>query len=74
MDIFEIIMNAVDDFDEKFENVLESLNKKSERIFPSDSIEEIEESEEIENSIGDNKKDNIIDIKAEYVENEDLED
>lgn len=68
MDIFEIIMNAVDDFDEKFENVLESLNKKAERIFPSDSIEEIE------NSIGDNKKDNIIDIKAEYVENEDLED
>lgn len=55
MDIFEIIMNAVDDFDEGFENVLQFLNEKIEAISPNDSIEEIE----------DNKEMNIIDISAE---------
>ena len=30
MDIFEIICNAVDNFDDGFENVLESLNEKIE--------------------------------------------
>ena len=57
MDIFEIIMNAVDDFDEGFENVLQFLNEKIEAICPSDSIDEIE----------DNKEVNIIDISAEDV-------
>ncbi|MBW5389675.1 hypothetical protein [Brachyspira hampsonii] len=66
MDIFEIIMNAVDDFDERFENVLESLNNKIEgkKIDNEDSAEEIENKEET----------NIIDISAEYISEEDIED
>ena len=59
MDIFSIIMNAVDDFDEKFENVLEALNNK----IDGNRIDNIYESEEIE----DNKEFNIIDISAENV-------
>ncbi|EKV58154.1 hypothetical protein A966_01356 [Brachyspira hampsonii 30446] len=66
MDIFEIIMNAVDDFDERFENVLESLNNKIEgkKIDNEDSAEEIENREET----------NIIDISAEYISEEDIKD
>ena len=59
MDIFSIIMNAVDDFDEKFENILEALNNK----IDGNRIDNIYESEEIE----DNKEFNIIDISAENV-------
>ncbi|MEI0559820.1 hypothetical protein [Brachyspira intermedia] len=58
MDIFEIIMNAVDDFDEKFENVLEALNNKIDgNRIDNDEAEEIE---------FDNKN-NVIDISAEDV-------
>ncbi|MEI0487811.1 hypothetical protein [Brachyspira intermedia] len=59
MDIFEIIMNAVDDFDEKFENVLEALNNKIE----GNRIDNIDEAEEIESD----SEYNIIDISAEDV-------
>ncbi|MEI0478953.1 hypothetical protein [Brachyspira pulli] len=30
MDIFELICNSIDDFDDSFENVLQSLNEKIE--------------------------------------------
>ena len=59
MDIFEIITNAVDDFDEKFENVLEALNNKIE----GNRIDNIDEAEEIESD----SEYNIIDISAEDV-------
>ena len=58
MDIFEIIMNAVDDFDEKFENVLEALNN----IIDGNRID-IDEAEEIVFDI----KNYVIDISAEDV-------
>ncbi len=59
MDIFSIIMNAVDDFDEKFENVLEALNNK----IDGNRIDNIDEAEEIESD----SEYNIIDISAEDV-------
>ncbi|OEJ15302.1 hypothetical protein BFL38_13445 [Brachyspira hampsonii] len=65
MDIFEIIMNAVDDFDERFENVLEALSNKIEgkKIDNEDSAEGIENREET----------NIIDISAEYISEENID-
>ena len=52
MDIFSIIMNAVDDFDEGFENLLEKLNDKIEgkNIDNSCNAEEIEETNKIEHN------------------------
>lgn len=72
MDIFSIIMNAVDDFDEGFENVLEALNNKIEgkSIDKEYDAEEIEETKKIEH----NEKSNIIDISAEYVSKDDTDD
>ena len=72
MDIFSIIMNAVDDFDEGFENLLEKLNDKIEgkNIDNNRYAEEIEETNKIEH----NEKSNIIDISAEYVYDDDIDD
>ncbi len=72
MDIFSIIMNAVDDFDEGFENLLEKLNDKIEgkSIYKEDDAEEIEETKKIEH----NEKSNIIDISAEDVSKDDTDD
>lgn len=39
MDIFETIMDAIDNFDEGFENVLQILNEKIENICTNDSTE-----------------------------------
>ena len=66
MDIFSIIMNAVDDFDEGFENLLEKLNEKIE----GKNIDNNLDAEEIE----DNGESNIIDISAEYISEEDIDD
>ena len=66
MDIFSIIMNAVDDFDEGFENLLEKLNDKIE----GKNIDNNRDAEEIE----DNGESNIIDISAEYISEEDIDD
>ena len=66
MDIFSIIMNAVDDFDEGFENLLEKLNDKIE----GKNIDNNLDAEEIE----DNGESNIIDISAEYISEEDIDD
>ena len=66
MDIFSIIMNAVDDFDEGFENLLEKLNDKIE----GKNIDNNRYAEEIE----ENKESNIIDISAEYVYDDDIDD
>ena len=39
MDIFETIMDAIDNFDEGFENVLKVLNEKIKNICRDDSTE-----------------------------------
>ncbi len=39
MDIFETIMDAIDNFDDGFENMLQVLNEKIENICTDDSTE-----------------------------------